>query len=48
MIIKTYSKSFEIKDFDGLRDNDIPANIVIREDTYLLKIMLQILGNLKI
>ena len=35
---QTYSKSFEIKDFDGLRVS-IPANIVIREsDTYLVKI----------
>ena len=35
---QTYSKSFEIKDFDGLRIS-IPANIVIREsDTYLVKI----------
>ena len=35
---QTYSKSFEIKEFDGLRVS-IPANIVIREsDTYLVKI----------
>ena len=35
---QTYSKSFEIKDFDGLRIS-IPANIFIREsDTYLVKI----------
>jgi len=35
---QTYSKSFEIKDFDGLRVS-IPANIVIREsDAYLVKI----------
>lgn len=35
---QTYTKSFEIKDFDGLRVS-IPANIVIREsDTYLVKI----------
>lgn len=35
---QTYSKSFEIKDFDGLRVS-IPANIVIREsDSYLVKI----------
>ena len=35
---QTFSKSFEIKDFDGLRIS-IPANIVIREsDTYLVKI----------
>lgn len=33
-----YTKSFEIKDFDGLRVS-IPANIVIREsNTYLVKI----------
>ena len=35
---QTYTKSFEIKDFEGLRVS-IPANIVIREsDTYLVKI----------
>jgi len=35
---QTYTKSFEIKDFDGLRIS-IPANIVIREsDRYLVKI----------
>ena len=35
---QTYSKSFEIKDFDGLRVS-IPANIVIREsNAYLVKI----------
>ena len=35
---QTYTKSFEIKDFDGLRVS-IPANIVIREsDAYLVKI----------
>ena len=35
---QTYTKSFEIKDFDGLRVS-VPANIVIREsDTYLVKI----------
>ena len=35
---QTYTKSFEIKDFDGLRVS-IPANIVIREsNAYLVKI----------